>query len=257
MPDAVFLDTNTLRNEDSMRFFGNTARLQQISRLAPIYVPEVVIEEIKWQKREKLIGQFAQFTGNYFFSRVECEKEALEVHIEERIQELLDAASDELSFQIKKLEDDPTHIRELLALALQKSAPFETKSDKGFKDACIYLTVLQHLDTTRDTIFLFTDDGRLKESFHRNDRVQTLKEPEQYFDYRSSFFREPYFLKQLTEDFENLDHTPNVIELTGEVIKSAKVTDDDDWLLEVEVNQEGWQVTVDFYSREVVDVRKR
>lgn len=257
MSDAVFLDTNSLRNADPMRFFGNVARLEQISRLATIYVPDVVIEEIKCQKRERLKGQFSKFTDNYFFSHVECDQADLERHIEERIDELYGAATEELPFQIKKLEDDSEHIRHLLGLAMQNRAPFETGTDKGFKDACIYLTILQHLDATSDTVFLFTDDGRLRDSFDSYERVRTLKEPEQYFDYRSSFFREQYFLEQLTEDFENLDHTPDGIEFTEEVIKAATVTDDDDWLLEVEVNEEGWHVVVDFYSKEVLEVRKR
>lgn len=256
MSDAVFLDTSTLRNADPMRFFGNTARLQQIARLAPIYVPDVVIEEIKWQKRERLRGQFSKFTENYFFAKVECEQDVLEEHIEERIAELYGTAAEELPFQIKKLEDDPEHIRHLLDLAMQKKAPFEIGTDKGFKDACIYLTILQHLDATRDMVFLFTDDGRLRDSFNGHERVMTLKEPNQYFDYRSSFFRERYFLEQLTEGFENLDYTPDGIKITEEVIKSTAVNDDDDWLLEIEVNEESWHVTVDFYSKEVLEVRK-
>jgi hypothetical protein len=61
-----------------------------------------------------------------------------------------------------------------LNLALDKKPPFEDKdkSDKGFKDALIYFSVLEYLqETPNKKVFVCVKDERLKEAFNEHDDI--------------------------------------------------------------------------------------
>lgn len=63
-------------------------------------------------------------------------------------------------------------------LALQNKAPFENKSDKGFKDSIIAFTIdeyLNHNPNVRKPVILVSTDGRLGEYFQDRDDVLCLK----------------------------------------------------------------------------------
>jgi len=252
MPDAVFLDTNVVRNTQPRRFFGNTEQLQQISRLAQIYIPTIVMEEIICQKRLKLQSSFSSFKGNYFFSKIQCEENLLEAHIEERLMELVALSKDEIDYILEPLVNDDTHLDCLKNMALQKRAPFELKADKGFKDAYIFLTIEQHLESTTDQVFLITNDGRLKDAYNNNGRVTVLKEPDDYFQARSGHFSEEYFLGTLSASYNEVFDESDDITLEAKHIVSAQITDDDEWKIEVKTDNVTFFAFVDYYSKEVI-----
>ncbi|MFA7275874.1 MAG: PIN domain-containing protein [Pseudobdellovibrionaceae bacterium] len=262
MTDAVFLDTNIIRNADANSFFGNASKFQQISRLVQIYIPKIVIEEIKWQKWEKLRISLDSFKDNYFCSLIGCDAEHLSGHIPEKIAELYDNAQSEFAFTEISLRQELGHIDHLKDLAVQKLAPFETKSDKGFKDAYIYLTIKQFLAENASHIFLFTNDGKLKEAFHGHELVTVLTEPDQYFDNRSSYFKEGYFLETLNTDFNERIASGDIkgfdadATLAAENIEDVRINEDDEWELALKVEKSKFSVIVDFYSKEIIDVEK-
>lgn len=262
MTDAVFLDTNLIRNADANSFFGNASKFQQISRLAQIYIPKIVIEEIKWQKWEKLKSSLDSFKANYFSGLVAYDSNQLADHIPQQIQNLYDNAQSEFTFIEVPLKKELDHIDYLKDLAVQKLAPFEKKDDKGFKDAYIYLTIKQFLAENANHIFLFTNDGRLKEAFHDNTLVTVLNEPEQYFDNRSSYFKEGYFLETLNTDFNERIASGDIkgfdadVTLAAENIEDVRINEDDEWEIALKVGKSKFSVIVDFYSKEIIDVEK-
>ncbi|QZH74151.1 MAG: DUF4935 domain-containing protein [Erythrobacter sp.] len=256
MPDAVFVDTNQLRREGAEGFFGNVAALEQLARVADLHIPAIVIEEIKWQKRRKMKTDLAKFKSNYFFQHVQADADAMEAHIEERIEELYQAAAAEIEFIECPLVEDILHLPHLQDLSLQKLAPFDLSGDKGFKDACIYLTICKFLETTDDEVFLLSNDGRLGEAFSENARVHVLKNAEAFFDIRSSYFREDYFLQRLSGAFnEEYQEDAVNIALIAQDIKSVDMNEDDEWIIAVQSEAVNFVAVVDFYSREVIEFR--
>lgn len=260
MTDSVFLDTNLIRNPDVKTFFGNITKLQQISRLAQIYIPCIVIEEIKWQKLEKLRSSLDTFRDNYFSSLFKYKIDDLKQHISNKIEELYKSAKTEIDFIEIALKKDLEHIDHLKDLAVQKIAPFETKNDKGFKDAYIYLTVNQYLSENRKHLFLFTNDGKLKEAFSDNKLVTVLTEPEQYFSYRSAYFQETYFLETLNSEFNGKIRNGELVGLENEVTISVNdiidifLTEHDEWVINIRLGKFTFEVVADFYSKEIIDV---
>ena len=256
MPDAVFVDTNQLRHEGAEGFFGNLSALEQLARVADLHIPVIVIEEIKWQKRRKLRSELDKFKSNYFFQQVEANADAMEAHIEQRIEELYQAAAAEIEFTECPLVEDLQHLSHLQSLSLEKLAPFDLSGDKGFKDACIYLTIKQFLDSTDDEVFLLSNDGRLGDAFATNDRVHVLKSADAFFDNRSSYFREEYFLERLSGAFnEEYQEDGANIALVAADIRSVVMNDDDEWLITVQSDAASFLAVVDFYSREVIEFR--
>jgi len=255
MADAVFLDTNVIRNKDAKRFFGNTEKLRQISRVTQLFIPSIVIDEIKWQKRETLFGALNAFKENYFFKQIRCNEQWLKSQIDLKIAALYEEAINEISFNVAQLKEDESHISKLSQLAIQKRAPFKKGSDAGFKDSCIYLTILQHLDETEDHVFLVSADGRLIEAFDNIPRVETITEPSEYFDLRSSYFKEEYFLRQLEEDFKDPDGQNRNITFNTDNIQSAELDEEDNWIVKISLGPENWNVIVDYFSREVLEIK--
>jgi len=253
MADAVFIDTNKIRNPDGNKFFGNTDELQQLSRVAEIHVPSIVIEEIKWQKRRQLRKKLSSFKDNYFFKMVTCDAEALEAHVETEIERLFDEAGQELEFTASFLNEDATHLSQLQDLALRNKAPFSPKDDKGFKDACIYLTILQHLDSDpNEQVFLITDDGLLKQAFHNAERVTVIRNSEDYFDCSGKFAIEPYFLERLSDFYhEEFPEQAKPI-FNPEDIGDCKINTEDEWELAVKSDNFDFGAVIDFYSHEVI-----
>lgn len=280
--DAVFLDTNCVRNSDTNTFFGQIGKLKQISNVAQIYVPHIVMEEIKLQKKNRLYKSLDVFRDNYFAKHAGFDVKELRQHIEDKVKGLYDKASDEVDFIEHHLENRLEHLDILKTLALSGNAPFEKRSkdsnpnnDKGFKDACIYLSILQFLEKNpKDKVFLISNDTRLGEALDDNEQVTVLKTFECYFTYRANYFTGKYFIEKLCEYF-------NDATIEEKHITDIELNENDDWQMIVNtvdkeslsymeecVDSDGnpsvqtvvprtnYQLSVDFASKEIISDEK-
>ena len=246
--DTVFLDTNSIRNQDLNSFFGNISKIKELSRLVDIAIPSIVVDEIKRQKKKKLKGQLDKLKSNYFYDFIgfdssdytECKK-----HIDDRIEELFTQSLDEFSYKVIELVKTD-RIEEFRNLAITNRAPFEADSDKGFKDVYIYFTVIDFLETADDDVFLLTNDNRLKSAFEES-KVTVINEVDQYLRYRQEYFSEDYFVGKLNEFFDS-----DLIEKKD--VLSSELTDEDDWKVKIEFEGDEVELLVDFYSREIIEV---
>lgn len=247
--DVIFLDTNQLRNEKPNRFFGNVDKYKGVAELVRLAIPAIVFDEIIEQKRRHLKAQLEKYRTNYFAELVgDSMLRELEAHIEERIRQLLDGCHDELGHEV--IELDPNGKLQLMrVLATKNLAPFDAGTDKGFKDAYIYYTILQSCETTDDDVFLITGDGRLADALKGHPKVTVLKSIEDYFANREEYFKGDYFLGILRDEFEDEGiSTTSVVSITR--------SDDDDWVLEVVSKGEHYTVDVDFASKEIIGTAK-
>jgi hypothetical protein len=86
------------------------------------------------------------------------------------IQTLID--KENIRYEIIKLKN-PNALYQIKNLAIKKEPPFVSRngSDKGFKDAYIYFTVLEYLQNTSDKyLFFITTDSLLKAAFEEHRR---------------------------------------------------------------------------------------
>ena len=137
----VIVDTNLARNENSYsELLGNRKQLQAIAASNELYIPEVVIDEIVAQKRLSFLREQAQINRSGIlkltsFSMKEAESLTFE-QVEEEIRS-------DRSIQFKVLPQAPAEyaFSRIYKWAINHEPPFEEKSDKGFKDACIVASI--------------------------------------------------------------------------------------------------------------------
>lgn len=254
--DAVFIDTNRICNKGINSFFGDFEKYSRIANLAQVYIPSIVMEEIRTQKLRELERSLGQFKNNYFCEHFKCDLNGIEDHVEEVIQGLYQNANNEIEHIEYTLKKDPEHTDNLKFLALKNHPPFDKNTDKGFKDAYIFLTIKQFLEgNEKIDVFLFTHDGRLKQAFEKDKRVTVLEEPDEYFSYRQEYFVSDYFLDVLRQGFSEMDEVEEVIELTADSVKDVVLDDDDNWVLSVNLEENGrFRVIVDFATKEIIEI---
>lgn len=276
--DAVFFDTNRIRNTGTQSFFGHANEIRRIASAAQVYMPSIVMDEIKQQKIRKLEGNLAQFKSNYFTSFLEIETTNLGQHIIAKLDDLYTGASAEFDYIEYALKDDPKHLDTLKTLALKKHPPFskDDGNDKGFKDSIIYLMIQQYLeDNEKISVFLFTQDGRLKDAFEKNDRVVILWEFKEYFDYNAEYFKSEYFLETLNQFLADEGLVQQIREkaAAGTLIPSLDgweedkivpfnlgepdinnidLTENNDWAITISPEGVQVEVLVDFASKEII-----
>ena len=95
MKYKVIFDTNSIRNAESVAdFLGGRAELERFLKVSEIIIPDIVIEEIKNQKRKHLISKRESFISNPFhFLRKINEEETKSFDIDKWITDLVDKES--------------------------------------------------------------------------------------------------------------------------------------------------------------------
>ncbi len=139
-----------------------------------------------------------------------------------------------------------TVIGKMKELALNHLPPFDKVSDKGFKDAYIYFTVLEYIKNCGDeTMFFWTKGHRLREAFAKQDRVRVVKDFEEFEKHTTTYFKEKYFISKLKQEVaENISR---------DCIKNIWLNIEENWVIEISCEHKTSFVEVDFASREIND----
>lgn len=213
MKAKVIFDTNQLYSISHKDFLGYRDELKKFSSMADIIIPEIVLEEMRRQKVAFLMNRKRAFLDNPFhFLRdidlQETNKFDNDAHIKKLEQE------EEIKFTIIKLTDFSV-LEDIKNLAIKYEAPFEKvekvenkdNSDKGFKDAYIYYTILEYLQIITDkNVFVCTDDTRLKEALERHDNITVIKDFEAFEEYIGLSIPSEYILQQIQETYEGIEY---------------------------------------------------
>jgi len=130
-------------------------------------------------------------------------------------------------------------------LCLENNPPFEEGTDKGFKDAYLYLTILEYLENNGENIYLVTKDERLKQSFDGNGRVIVVKNFAEFEEMSDIYFKRDYFINRLQEEV-----SPGI---TRENIVDFWLNINDNWVLKIQTESNTFLVEVDFSSKEIIE----
>ena len=163
----VIVDTNLARNENSYsELLGNRKQLQAIAASNELYIPEVVIDEIVTQKRLSFLREQAQINRSGIlkltsFSIDEAESLAFE-QVEKKIR-----SDKSIPFNVLPQAPVEYAFSRIYNWAINHEPPFEEKSDKGFKDACIVASIDFFLEQSSEEkqVLICTDDKRMAEYF--------------------------------------------------------------------------------------------
>lgn len=244
MKYKVIFDTNSIRNAESLSdFLGGRPDLERFFSVSEIIIPDLVIEEIKAQKRKHLISKRASFLSNPFhFLRGVDEKATRDFDIDKWISEL--QSRENISYTPISLSEDGI-LEKIKKMCLDCIPPFEDSSDKGFKDAYIYFTILEYLASCREkNIFVVTKDERLKIALSKESRIKVINGYDEFENYIDAYFKEPYFISRLKEEIDD--------EIKKENIEDTWLNLEENWVLKIVCSSKSYFVEVDFASKEII-----
>jgi rRNA-processing protein FCF1 len=241
--EKVIFDTNILRNTEPKNFLGGRDELKKFSEVAEIIFPDIVIEELKCQKRKQLEKHKKSFLDNPFHWLIKINKQDTENFDNEAF--ILDLENkEEIKYSLIKLQDYSV-LEKIKELALKKLPPFESgdNTDKGFKDTYIYFTILEYLQIAPDKhVFVCTKDGRLKEALKKHLNIKVVEDFEDFEKHSITSFYDEYFINKL-KDSVHLDITrDNIVDFWFGV--------DENQFLLIEVEDEKLVIEID--QREIV-----
>ncbi len=248
MADKIFFDTNAARNEGGIdHFLGNRTELWRFEKVADILLPDIVIDEVRQQKRRHLRDKRDQVKSNPFTRILGLDlTKTSDNDIEKFIQEL--EKREDIQYSVVVLKDQNL-FASVRRLAINSLPPFESNGDKGFKDTCIYFTVLQYLEDTKlEEVFLVTSDSLLQSAFVGNKRVRVITNYDEYVKYREEYFRSDYFIEKLRNELGDTS-------ISTSSIISTKLREDLSWEISLKSSSIAATVIIDFATKEIIDAK--
>lgn len=242
MKDVIIFDTNAVRHTGLREFFRSRELLRQLEPDAEFYIPELVLDEIKRQKKRKFEESKKQLMGNDLVKAFAPDLLQIEsIDIDSHIDTM--QLNETFEFQTIPCVHGEI-VDRFRSMAILNQAPFNKDSDKGFKDACIYVSVLNYLESLQNrSVFFLGNDGRLKEAFDAHPTVvRFVNTIESYHRKSSRFLMDDYFFGVLSEKLES--------EITAEDIGNKWRNNADNWIIEV-IKSESTHL-VEIESREVI-----
>lgn len=244
MAIKVIVDTSVIYNKDGKSFLGKREKLQKFLQGVDIIIPEMVIEEIKHQKRKHLTSERDKFLSNAFHSIMGIDEEKTKnFDIDELISKLQE--DEEIPFATIPLKN-PKALEEIKRLALKNNAPFQETNDRGFKDAWIYLTVLDYLQECKDKlVFFLCSDDKLKEALKNEKRIEVIKNFDEFTKYYVGYFQSSYFISRLMEETGETDISPDNVQ-------DIWWNTEENWIVEISCNDKSILVEVDLQSSDII-----
>lgn len=213
MRDKVIFDTNVVRNSEINNFLGGREILDRFVKDADIVIPDTVIQEIKRQKRSSLISNKTKFLSNPFHKLIGAdEANTKSFDVEVYIQKLLDEET--IKFETIDLKDHSV-LPLIKELAIHKKAPFEAgdNTDKGFKDALIYFTILEYLqEIPNKYVFVYAKDLRFKEALANHPNIIIIDSYDDFKRHSISQFHDYYFIEKINVELGIEIEKENIIE---------------------------------------------
>jgi hypothetical protein len=223
MKDKVIFDTSFLYNKSASSFFGNEEELKKFEKVADIIIPKIVFEELE-NKYSRSFGQEKEKFLKTILPNI-IEHNINEVVVENRIKEIIDKET--IAYQIIELTDFSV-LPEIKKLALKKMPPFEPNdhTDKGFKDAYIYFTILEYLKNVPNKyVFVCVKDERFKLALRQHCNIIIIENYEQFKEQSMSQFLNDYFIEKVNAElveveikkehiiafWHNIDNNQNVL----------------------------------------------
>lgn len=230
----VIFDTNIIRNVDINNFLGGRSELEKFIEVSEIIIPDIVLEEIKNQKRINLRSKKTSFMDNPFHWLIGLNKdETKSFDIEDYLNKSIE--KEIIKYQVIKISNYDI-FSEIVKLAINNEPPFEESSDKGFKDCYIYFSILEYLQSIPDkSIFVCCKDGRLTEALNKHPEIIVIKNYEDFFKHTIGKYQSSYYLEKLALEMNLNIQKENIVEFwvninDNEVIKI--VLDDETFVVE-------------------------
>ena len=163
--------------------FGNRAALSLLEKKYDLMVPSVVMEELLEHSKQVFYSQRDSIRKNYYAVQFMEEFNQIQrLEFDDFREELVH--SETISYQVVNFENSELFMERFLERAIKHLPPFEEKSDKGFKDACIAHIVDTYVASHGKAI-LITSDRRVAQYFAGNDLVIVVRDEKELKAYEN------------------------------------------------------------------------
>lgn len=233
--EKVIFDTNSLFNRKATTFLGNDRDFLKFVSVAEIIIPGIVIDELEAKYKRLYEEEKGKYVNTLLPSIMQTHIE--EVDFNTRLEEL--KGFEITKYNVIELRDFSV-LQEMRELAIKKLPPFEpgNKTDKGFKDAYIYFTILEYLETISDkTVFVCVKDVRFKKALMQHPRIIVIDSFDEFMKYSETRYISDYFINKINQEMDLsivksdvLDYWTNIEENTCLLIQS----NDDKFVIEVD-----------------------
>jgi rRNA-processing protein FCF1 len=243
----VVFDTSSVRNVEGLSsFLGGRKELERFASVCEIVLPDMVVDEIKKQKRDHLTSKRKDFLTNPMHSLLGLKKDETETFdLEDVIKKL--EAEEVISYKTIELTKTDS-LNKIKSMCLACQAPFGEKGDKGFKDAYILLTVEEYLESIDDEmVFLVTNDDKLTEAASKYSKIRVVKNFEDFEKFSATYFVGDYFIGKLREEVSE--------DITPSSVTDASLNIDGNWVLKIEGVEYVPRILVDFKSKDILGDR--
>lgn len=257
MAHKIFFDTNIIRNSEGVEYFlGGRQELERFKKVSEIMIPNIVITEVKNQRRKHFKAKRDSFFDNPFFKLMGLDEKRIS---DEKIEKWIEQLEVKEKIEYTKVSvKDRDILPEIFELASNNLPPFEVENDKGFKDALIYFTILQYVEENpSDQVYFICRDGRLGEAFKDNEKVKVFKSYEEYEKHQKDYFTDNYFIERLEQQLKEEQGYQEILDLPffdPSCIKSIKLDKELNWILEIEIQKLKFIVQVDYASKEIISI---
>jgi len=202
MKEKIIFDTNFLLEKRMKNFFGKQEFLHRFSKISSVIIPDIVIEELKARYKRDFFKEKESFIKKLLNNVAKHNVEKID--IDEIIENLIEAET--LQYEVIKLTKSD-YLFEIKNLAIKKEPPFSPLdgTDKGFKDAYIYFTTLEYLQSIEDKyLFVLTGDGLLKTAFEKHPNIIVIKDYNEFVQNSITQLHDDYFIDTLKEEFPDI-----------------------------------------------------
>ena len=175
----IIFDTNLLRNNGFKTFLGNKKNLEKFRKYGDILIPDMVIDEIKKQKEKNFNTNKNQLEENPIYEYFLSENGALsKIEIKKHTKVLEEESTPFEKIYLSKQEGILDRMKDL---ALNNSPPFEKEKDRGFKDAYIYFTILEYIESQEGKVFVATTDKRFQEALKNHPDIIIIESYKEFY----------------------------------------------------------------------------
>jgi rRNA-processing protein FCF1 len=220
MKVKVIFDTNIIKDTNPESFLGGRVELQKFAEIAEIILPDLVIEELKCQKRKELEKNKGLFLKNPFhwlrnINQEDTENFDNEAHITELENK------EDIKYTIIHLKNHSV-LDQIRELAIKELPPFQT-GGKGFKDTYIYFTILEYLQTIPDKyVFVCTKDKVFQTALQKHPNIKVIENFEEFEKNIGLNIPSDYILQQIQETYEGIEYEEKWLNIENNWVLSFK-----------------------------------
>jgi len=241
--EKVIFDTNFLLEKRMKNFFGKQNELIKFDAVSDIIIPDMVMGELTEKYKRIFRDEKNKFDKQALPNVLEHNINSID--IEESIRNLIDNIK--VNYEVVEL-NNPNILYEIKELALKKAPPFvmEDGSDKGFKDAYIYFTVLEYFQSIDDQyLFFATNDKLFKEAFKDNPNIKVIETYDEFIKQSVSEFYDDYFIDKLNSFITELGTLPITSIVKQENIVNYFINEDSNQIITINIDDKNYLIEID------------